>query len=241
MSSKLTSGPKLLEVKNVVVHYGKTRALKQVSVGTSHGEIVALIGANGAGKSTILRVVSGLVKPSSGEVIFDKRRINGSAAHEIAKLGIAHVPEGRRLFAKMSVSENLLTGCRDKKVAPLMMEKVFEHFPVLRARTRQRAGTLSGGEQQMLAIGRGLMAEPRLMLLDEPSLGLSPMMTLEIGRIVVEINRDGTSVLLAEQNARLALTLSQRGYVLETGVIALEGKTEDLIHNEKVIQAYLSA
>jgi branched-chain amino acid transport system ATP-binding protein len=162
-------------------------------------------------------------------------------AHEIARLGISHVPEGRRLFTKMSVLDNLRIGSRDSQRITTIMETVFAHFPILKERIEQRAGTLSGGEQQMLAIGRGLMAEPRLLLLDEPSLGLSPMMTMEIGRIVVEINRQETTILLAEQNARLALKLSEKGYVLETGLVAIEGDTEDLIHNKAVIKAYLSA
>jgi branched-chain amino acid transport system ATP-binding protein len=241
MSSKPTSEKKLLEIKDVVVHYGKTRALKGVSLDIPKRMIVALIGANGAGKSTILRLISGLMRPTSGGVRFEENSIDGMPAHEIARLGISHVPEGRRLFTKMSVLDNLRIGSRDSQRITTIMETVFAHFPILKERIEQRAGTLSGGEQQMLAIGRGLMAEPRLLLLDEPSLGLSPMMTMEIGRIVVEINRQETTILLAEQNARLALKLSEKGYVLETGLVAIEGDTEDLIHNKAVIKAYLSA
>ena len=203
--------------------------------------IIWLTGPSGAGKSTLLRVISGLMKPTSGEVWFEGNRIDGVPAHQIAKLGIAHVPEGRRLFMKMSVLDNLKIGSQDGKRMSRVMEGVFQYFPILKQRIKQRAGTLSGGEQQMLAIGRGLMAEPKLLLLDEPSLGLSPMMTMEIAQIVAEINRQGTIILLAEQNARLALKLSQKGYVLETGLIVLGGNTEDLVHNEEVIKAYLSA
>ncbi len=241
MSSKLTSDEKLLEVKDLVVHYGKTRALKGVSLDIPEGMIVALIGANGAGKSTILRIASGLMKLTSGQVWFERNRIDTLPAHQIAKLGIVHVPEGRRLFTKMSVLDNLKIGSRDGKRVNEVMERVFQHFPILRERIKQHAGTLSGGEQQMLAIARGLMAEPRLLLLDEPSLGLSPIMTMEIARIIVEINRQGTTILLAEQNAKLALKLSQRAYVLETGLVALAGNTEELMHNDAVRKAYLSA
>ncbi len=241
MSSKPTSEEKLLEVKDLVVHYGKNQAIKGISLDIPKGNIVALIGANGAGKSTLLKVISGLMKPTSGEVRFEGKRIDRIPAHRIVKLGITHVPEGRRLFAKMSILDNLKIGSRDGKGMTAAMERVFQHFPRLQERIKQRAGTLSGGEQQMLAIGRGLMAEPKLLLLDEPSLGLSPMMTMEIARIVVEISHAGTTILLAEQNARLALKLSQKGYVLETGLITLEGDTETLIHNEEVIKAYLSA
>ena len=241
MSSKPTSEEKLLEVKNLVVHYGKNAAVKGISLDIPKGKIVALIGANGAGKSTLLKVISGLMRPTSGEVWFEGKRIDRVPAHHIVKLGVTHVPEGRRLFSKMSVLDNLRIGSRDGEGMTALMGRVFQHFPRLQERLKQRAGTLSGGEQQMLAIGRGLMAAPSLLLLDEPSLGLSPMMTMEIARIVVEINRAGTTILLAEQNARLALKLSQKGYVLETGLITLEGDTEALIHNEEVIKAYLSA
>ena len=241
MSLKPTLEEKLLEVKDLVVHYGKTQALKGISLDIPEGIIVALIGANGAGKSTLLRVISGLIRPTLGAVWFMGNRIDRVPGHEIVKLGIAHVPEGRRLFAKMSVLDNLKIGSRDVKRMSTVMEGVFQHFPVLKERAKQRAGTLSGGEQQMLAIGRGMMAEPRLLLLDEPSLGLSPIMTTEIAQIIVEINRQGTTILLAEQNARLALKLSQKGYVLETGLVALAGNTEELVHNEAVVKAYLSA
>ena len=239
MSLKPTLVEKLLEVKDLVVHYGKTQALKGISLYVPEGMIAALIGANGAGKSTLLKVISGLVNPTGGEVWFMGERIDRVPGHEIVKLGIAHVPEGRRLFTKMTVLDNLKIAIQER--SRNSMEVVFKHFPVLEKRAKQRAGTLSGGEQQMLAIGRGLMAEPRLMLLDEPSLGLSPIMTMEIARIIVEINRQGTTLLLAEQNARLALRLSKIGYVLETGLMGLSGDTADLVHNSAIIRAYLSA
>lgn len=241
MSSKPTLGEKLLEVKDLVAHYGKTQVLNGISLDVPEGMIVALVGANGAGKSTLLRVISGLIRPTLGAVWFMGNRIDRVPGHEIAKLGIAHVPEGRRLFAKMSVLDNLKIGSRDVKRMNTVMERVFQHFPVLKERIKQRVGTLSGGEQQMLAIGRGLMAEPKLLLLDEPSLGISPMMTMEIAQIIVEINRRGTTILLAEQNARLALKLSQKGYVLETGLVALAGNIEELVRNDAVKKLYLSA
>ena len=241
MSSKPILGERLLEVQDLVVCYGKTAALKGVSLHVDKGAIVALIGANGAGKSTILRVISGLMTPTSGCVLFEGNRIDCLPGHKIAKLGITHVPEGKRIFSKLSVAENLKIAIRSSEGAASALERVFQHFPILKERIRQRAGTLSGGEQQMLAIGRGLMAEPRLLLLDEPSLGVSPKMTMEIAQVIGEINREGTTILLAEQNARLALKLSQRGYVLETGLVALEGSTADLVQNEDVKRAYLSA
>jgi branched-chain amino acid transport system ATP-binding protein len=231
----------MLLVKNLVAHYDKIKALRGISLDIPKSMIVALIGANGAGKSTVLRIVSGLLKPTSGEIWFKGNRIDGLPAHAVTQLGITHVPEGRRLFSKMSVLDNLEIGSRDPKRTHIVMESVFQYFPRLRERLRQRSGTLSGGEQQMLAIGRALMAEPKLLILDEPSIGLSPVMTKGIARIIVEINHQGITIMLAEQNARLALGLSQKGYVLETGFVAIEGDTKDLINNEKVKSAYLSA
>jgi branched-chain amino acid transport system ATP-binding protein len=231
----------ILDINSLSVKYEKNEALKSVSFGVPYGIIFALIGANGAGKSTVAKVISGLKKPDSGEILFKEKRIDTLPPHEIAKLGIAHVPEGRRLFMKMSVRENLIISIRDKKKSPMILERVFSHFPILKDRIKQKAGTLSGGEQQMLAIGRALMTDPILIILDEPSLGLSPVMTTEIANIIAEINRQGTTVILAEQNAHLALTLSQKVLVLETGHIALIGNTSDLIHNEDIIKAYLSA
>lgn len=232
----------MLKINDIRVQYQNTLALKGVSLTVEEGEIVTLLGANGAGKSSLLRAISGLVVPKSGEILFLGRRINGLPTHEIVALGIAHVPEGRHVYPQMSVRENLEMGaynCRDKKEIEKRFEEVFLHFPRLKERCNQLAGTLSGGEQQMVAMGRGLMAKPKIFLLDEPSLGLAPLVVKEIGNIIVDINKRGTTVLLVEQNARMALQLSHRGYVLETGNVALEGLSKDLLGNEHVIKAYL--
>jgi len=232
----------VLKINDIRVQYQNTLALKGVSLTVEEGEIVTLLGANGAGKSSLLRAISGLVVPKSGEILFLGRRINGLPTHEIVALGIAHVPEGRHVYPQMSVRENLEMGaynCRDKKEIEKRFEEVFLHFPRLKERCNQLAGTLSGGEQQMVAMGRGLMAKPKIFLLDEPSLGLAPLVVKEIGNIIVDINKRGTTVLLVEQNARMALQLSHRGYVLETGNVALEGLSKDLLGNEHVIKAYL--
>jgi branched-chain amino acid transport system ATP-binding protein len=232
----------LLDVKDLVVHYGGVAAVKGVSFQVPEGAVVSLIGANGAGKSTILRTISGLKAPTSGDLRFQNQFIGASTPHDIVRLGIAHVPEGRRLFPKMTVRENLAMGAYlqpDRQALDETLAMVFEHFPRLRERLTQRAGSLSGGEQQMLAIGRALMARPKLLLLDEPSLGLSPLMTAEIGRIIREINQRQVSILLVEQNARLALTLGHSGYVLETGHVVLEGDTSKLMADERVKRAYL--
>jgi branched-chain amino acid transport system ATP-binding protein len=234
----------LFRLTELTVHYQKIAALKGVSIALADGDIVTLIGANGAGKSTTLRAISGLARPSAGEIWFDGRRIDGLPPERIVRLGIAHVPEGRRVFPDLTVHENLHTGAylrRDREGIAADLDRVFSHFPRLKERRRQSAKTLSGGEQQMLAIGRALMAKPRLLLLDEPSLGLSPMMVQEIGRIIVEINRSGVPVVLVEQNAALALRLARYGYVLETGTIALEGESAALHENEHVRRAYLGA
>ena len=244
MSLKHTSEQKLIEVKDLIVHYVKVQALRGISIDIPQGAFIALIGANGAGKSTTLKAISGLIRPTSGSIWFQGQRIDKLPPYKITELGITHIPEGRRLFTKMSVLDNLKMGRytrKNGKRAAEVMERALRHFPVLKERMKQRAGTLSGGEQQMLAIARGLMAEPKVMLLDEPSLGLSPILTIEIGRIISEINKEGTTVVLAEQNARLALKLSREAYVFETGRISLQGKTEDLAHNEEIIKAYLSA
>jgi branched-chain amino acid transport system ATP-binding protein len=245
MSSRHTlDQKKLLEVKDLVVHYGKVQALRGVSLDIHEGAFISLIGANGAGKSTTLQTISGLIRPTSGSIWFQGKRIDKMAPHKITELGIIHIPEGRRLFAKMSVLDNLKMGRYSKKGskrAAEVMERAMRHFPILKERLKQRAGTLSGGEQQMLAIARGLMAEPKVLILDEPSLGLSPLLTFQIGNIISEINKEGTTVVLSEQNARLALKLSREAYVFETGRITLQGKTEDLAHNEEIVKAYLSA
>jgi len=232
----------MLEVKDLRVHYGTVEAVKGLSFQVSTGAIVSLIGANGAGKTTSLRALTGLVKPSGGEVRFENALLNGLAPHDIVRLGIALVPEGRRLFPKMTVLENLKMGAylqtRKADVASTL-EMIYQHFPILRERGRQRAGSLSGGEQQMLAIARALMNRPKLLLLDEPSMGLSPIMTAEIGKIIRQINALNVSIILVEQNAMLALTLAQYGYVLETGTLMLQGKAEELLRDEGVKKAYL--
>ncbi len=232
----------LLAVKEITVQYGKAVALKQVSLDVSEGHIVTVIGSNGAGKTTLMRAIVGLRKPSSGEIIFRGERIDSLAPEQIVKLGVALVPEGRRVFPYMSVVENLEMGAytqNDRKQVAVMMQEIFSHFPILRERRPQLAGTLSGGEQQMLAIARALLTRPKLLLLDEPSLGLSPLMVQEVGEIVKRIHKMGVSILLIEQNARLALGLAQLGYVLETGGIVLKADATELLENEFVRRAYL--
>ncbi len=232
----------MLEVKDLRVRYGTVEAVKGLSFQVSTGAIVSLIGANGAGKTTSLRALTGLVKPSGGEVRFENVLLNGLAPHDIVRLGIALVPEGRRLFPKMTVLENLRMGAylqTHKADVASTLEMIYQHFPILRERGRQRAGSLSGGEQQMLAIARALMNRPKLLLLDEPSMGLSPIMTSEIGQIILQINALNVSIILVEQNAMLALTLAQYGYVLETGTLMLQGKAEELLRDEGVKKAYL--
>lgn len=230
------------EVKNLIVHHGKAEALKGVSMALEKGRILTLIGANGAGKTTLLRTISGLKRPTSGEIWFDGRQIAGMELYEIVRLGIAHVPEGRRVFATMTVSENLRLGAylrRSKSEITADLENIYEHFPVLKARSGQPAGSLSGGEQQMLATSRALMAKPRLLLMDEPSMGMSPILVQEVGRIIRDINRNGISIVLVEQNARMALGLADFGYVLEVGRIAMHGTGKELASHEDVKKAYL--
>jgi branched-chain amino acid transport system ATP-binding protein len=232
----------LLEVDDIHVHYDRVPALKGVSLGVEDGSLVTLIGSNGAGKTTTLRTISGLLHPTSGDIRFDGKPIGKLEPDRILRLGIAHVPEGRRVFPGLSVRENLRLGAftrKDKAAVERDLEGVFAHFPRLKEREHQTASTLSGGEQQMLAIGRALMSDPKVLLLDEPSLGLAPVIVQEIARILVEINRRGVSVILVEQNAELALELSQYGYVLETGKIALHGESRTLMDNEHVRKAYL--
>jgi branched-chain amino acid transport system ATP-binding protein len=233
----------ILELKNLIVHYEKVRALKGISFAMEEKSIVTLIGANGAGKSTTLKTISGLKQPTAGEIWFSGQRINSLSPHAIVSLGIAQVPEGRRVFPQMSVFENLIMGAylrKDREGIFRDLDRVYTHFPILKERGNQAGGSLSGGEQQMLAMGRALMASPKLLLLDEPSLGLSPMLVKEIGKIIVNINRqEGVSIVLVEQNARMALKLSNQGYVLETGKIVLFGPSVDLMNNDHVRRAYL--
>jgi branched-chain amino acid transport system ATP-binding protein len=232
---------KLLDVKNVRIHYERVEAVKGVSMEVTEGSIVSLIGNNGAGKTTILRAVFGLKKPTTGEIWFAQGRIDGRSPQEVAKMGIAYCLEGRRLFPQMTVYENLEMGAylrKDKEVKN-DINKVFRLFPILDERKKQQAGTLSGGQQQMLAIGRALMTKPKLLLLDEPSLGLAPLIVREIGVIIRNINQRGVSILLVEQNSKLALGVAQRGYVLEVGNISLEGDAKELLENEHVKKAYL--
>jgi branched-chain amino acid transport system ATP-binding protein len=229
-------------VQNLRVFYERVEALKGISIDVESGAIAALIGANGAGKSTTLRAISGLVGVSSGEIYFQGKKIDGLSPQEIVRAGIAHVPEGRRVFPYMSVKENLMLGAfrrKDKEGIRGDLEGVFEHFPILKERRSQSAGSLSGGEQQMLAIGRAMMSKPQLLLLDEPSLGLAPLMVKEVGRIIVDINQRKVGIILVEQNAQMALRLAKKGYVLETGSIALQGEASELIDNEHVRKAYL--
>jgi branched-chain amino acid transport system ATP-binding protein len=234
----------LLSLRHVSVHYGKAMALDDVSIEVTHGSVVGIIGANGAGKSTILRTVSGLKQLTSGEIVFLDQRINGMGTTEIVKLGIVHIMEGRRLFPYLSVLTNLKLGAslrKDKAGINHDMEDILERFPLLRARRNQKAGTLSGGEQQMLAIGRGLMAKPQLLMLDEPSVGLSPLMVDTVAQIVKEINRRGVTVLLVEQNIPLAFGVAKRGYALQVGKVVLEGTTDELQSAGVVKQTYLGA
>jgi branched-chain amino acid transport system ATP-binding protein len=232
----------VLEVRDLRVRYGAVEAVKGLSFQVSQRAIVSLIGSNGAGKTTSLRALTGLVKPSGGEVRFENTSLIGLAPHQIVRLGIAHVPEGRRLFPKMTVLENLRLGAylrANKTETASTLTMIYQHFPVLRERGRQLAGSLSGGEQQMLAIARALMSRPKLLLLDEPSMGLSPIMTAEIGKIIRQINALDVSIILVEQNAMLALTLASYGYVLTTGSLVMEGKAEELLQDEGVKKAYL--
>ena len=232
----------MLKIDNIHVYYGAIHALKGVSLEVHKGEIVTLIGANGAGKSTTLRTVSGLLTPKSGGISFLGENIAGMPAHEIVKHGISQVPEGRRIFAEMSVQENLEMGAftrKDKAGVEKDFEIVYNRFPRLKERRKQQAGTLSGGEQQMLAMGRALMSRPKLLLLDEPSMGLAPLLIKEIFSIIEDINHEGTTVLLVEQNANMALSIAHRAYVMETGRITLQGAAKELAASEDVRKAYL--
>ena len=232
----------MLELNRINTFYGKIQALRDVSLKVEDGEIVTLIGANGAGKSTTLMSVCGVIHPRSGEILFDGKPIQQLPAPEIVKRGISQVPEGRLIFPELTVRENLDLGAflrTDKKGIADDMEYVFQLFPILRERVSQTGGTLSGGEQQMLALGRALMARPRLLLLDEPSLGLAPIIIQQIFKIIQKVNEDGTTVFLVEQNANQALHIANRGYVMENGVVVMEGKAQELLSSEKVRKAYL--
>jgi branched-chain amino acid transport system ATP-binding protein len=232
----------MLEVKDLHVFYGAIHALQGVSFGLNEGEIVTLIGANGAGKSTTLKTISGLLRPRQGSIVYHGIDLTHVAASKIVSLGISQVPEGRKIFAPLTVRDNLEMGAytrKDAKEIKQSMERVFISFPRLKERINQPGGTLSGGEQQMLAMGRGLMSNPKLLLLDEPSMGLSPLLVEEIFRIIEEINKQGTTILLVEQNAAMALSIANRAYVLETGTVALEGPAQELLENPQVKTAYL--
>ena len=235
-------GYDMLEVKDLQVYYGMIQAIKGVSFHVEEGEVVALIGANGAGKTTILHTVSGLLAPKEGSVIFEGKDIVKTPGHKIVSMGMAHVPEGRRVFAQLSVLQNLKMGAytrKDKNEIQQTLRTVFDRFPRLEERQNQLAGTLSGGEQQMLAMGRALMSHPRIILMDEPSMGLSPIFVNEIFDIIQEVSKSGTTVLLVEQNAKKALSIADRAYVLETGRIVLEGRAGDLLNDDSVKKAYL--
>lgn len=231
----------VLKVDNINVYYGNIHAVHDISFHVDEGEIVTLIGANGAGKSTNLKTISGLLRSKTGDILFQDKSIKTMAAHKIVAAGLAHVPEGRRVFLRMTVEENLEMGGYTQAASTLApnKEKVFALFPRLKERRRQVAGTLSGGEQQMLAMGRALMSGASMMMLDEPSMGLSPLLVQEIFDIITDLNKQGMTILLVEQNAQMALSVAHRGYVLETGRIVMEGTGADLLHNERVQSAYL--
>lgn len=232
----------MLKIKDLNVYYGAIHALKGITLEVNEGEIVTLIGSNGAGKSTTIKTISGLIAPHTGTIEFLGKQIGGMPAHQINALGIIQIPEGRRVFPEMTVGENLLIGAflrKDVKGIKEDMDKVYDRFPRMKEREKQVAATLSGGEQQMLAVGRALMARPKLLLLDEPSMGLAPILVDEVFEIVQEINRQGTTILLVEQNAKMALSVANRGYVLQTGEIALSGTACDLLNTEEVRKVYL--
>ncbi|MFC5911509.1 ABC transporter ATP-binding protein [Streptacidiphilus monticola] len=232
----------LLEVKDLRVSYGKIEAVKGISFSIEQGEVVTLIGTNGAGKTTTLRTLSGLLRPTAGTITFDGKRIDGRPAHDIVSLGLAHSPEGRRIFARMTIEENLLLGAFLRKDAAGIqsdVQRAYDLFPILGERRKQAAGTLSGGEQQMLAMGRALMSQPKLLMLDEPSMGLSPIMMQKIMATIAELKAAGTTILLVEQNAQAALSLADQGHVMEVGRVVLSGTGQDLLVDESVRKAYL--
>ncbi|MGV9310827.1 ABC transporter ATP-binding protein [Streptomyces sp. NPDC003691] len=232
----------LLEVEDLRVAYGKIEAVKGISFSVEAGQVVTLIGTNGAGKTTTLRTLSGLLKPAGGRIVFDGKPLDGIPAHKIVALGLAHSPEGRHIFPRLSIVENLQLGAflrSDKAGIAQDIERAYELFPILRERSKQAAGTLSGGEQQMLAMGRALMSRPKLLMLDEPSMGLSPIMMQKIMATITELREQGTTILLVEQNAQAALSLADRGHVMEVGKVVLSGSGEQLLHDESVRKAYL--
>lgn len=234
----------MLELKDLNVHYGAIHALKGISLTVQDGELVSLIGANGAGKTTTLHTISGLLTASSGDVLLDGQNLQKVPPHTIIRMGLAHVPEGRHVFASMTVEENLRMGAyiiKEQKQITASLERVYHHFPRLKERRRQLAGTLSGGEQQMLATGRALMTDPKIVLMDEPSMGLSPILVKEIFSIIQTLHKSGITILLVEQNAKMALAVSDRAYVLETGTIAMEGSASTLASDDRVRKAYLGA
>ena len=234
----------MLEIKDLNVFYGAIHALKGISLTVGDGELVSLIGANGAGKTTTLHTISGLLTAASGSITLDGKDLQKVAPNTIISLGLAHVPEGRHVFARMTVEENLRMGAyivKDQKKIAENLEKVYHHFPRLKERYRQLAGTLSGGEQQMLATGRALMTDPKIVLMDEPSMGLSPLLVKEIFAIIQELHKSGITILLVEQNAKMALAVADRAYVLETGTSSMEGKASDLAADDRVRKAYLGA
>lgn len=231
----------MLVVNDINVYYGPIHAIKGVSFRVDKGEIVSLIGANGAGKSTVLKTISGLLRTKTGEIAFEGQKINATAPHAVVRMGIAHIPEGRRVFQRMTVEENLEMGAFTQPNASIAdsLAHVYDQFPRLKERRRQVAGTLSGGEQQMLAMGRGLMLKPALMMLDEPSMGLSPILVQQVFDIIKTLNENGTTILLVEQNAQMALSIADRAYVLETGKVSLTGTGEELANSDEVRKAYL--
>jgi branched-chain amino acid transport system ATP-binding protein len=241
---KDTNMTRLLEIKDLVVNYGKAKALDGISLHVDSGEIVSIVGANGMGKTTIIRTISGLKKPTSGEIWFQNQRIDRLAPHRIVKIGIIQVPAGRMIVSEMTVLDNLRIGAyrrKDREGVNRDLEVVFDHFPMLKEKQGQKGSQLSGGQQQMLAVGRALMAKPKLLLMDEPSIGLSPILVAEVGKIIRDINKGGVSILLVEQNCRMALNLAKRAYIIELGVNSLEGESDKLANDERVQKFYLGS
>jgi branched-chain amino acid transport system ATP-binding protein len=233
----------ILSVRNLVVHYGQIQALDGISLDVRPGEVIALIGSNGAGKSTTLRAISGMISPTSGTILFEGRNVAGLPSHKVVRLGLVHVPEGRQVFANQSVHDNLMLGAfqrpEDRRKGSHLLEREFDRFPVLRERQHQLAGTLSGGEQQMLAISRGLMARPKVLLLDEPSMGLAPLLVKQVAETVKQLNAEGVTILLVEQMAMMALSVAHRAYVIQNGRVVVEGPSAQVARDPDVVRAYL--